>query len=196
MGARNALERAGASGVAAILSRPRFLRGPSIETPVEARPITTDRLELRAHTLADTEAWHEIVSDPHVVRYMSWPLRDRDAARRHLRDCTRHTRLWQADDFLALAVVRENRLVGDVSLQLRTVSSDVRTVELGWVVAPAHQGHGYATEAVEAILDLAFTSVQARMATAVIHEANSASLALAQRLGFIEVHRRVRATTS
>lgn len=176
-------------GIGHLLSRPRFLRGACLETPVDARPILTERLELRPHRLEDVEEWHTLVSTPRIIRYMSWPKRDYAAARRHLRDRTRHTRLWQADDFFALAVTHDERLIGDVSLRLRSVNSEMRAVEVGWVLAPEQQGKGYATEAVRAILDLAFEEVGARMAMAVIDEANASSLALARRLGFDEVHR-------
>ena len=190
LSARTGLDNASGGAASALFRRPRFLRGACLETPVDARPISTARLNLRPHRIDDVDAWHEIVSDPRVIRYLSWPMRDHAAARRHLLDRTRHTKLWQTDDFLALAVVRDGRLIGDVSLQVRSVSAEVRSVEVGWVLSPAHQGQGYATEAVGAILDLAFGAVGARMVTAVIDEANSRSLALAERLGFTEVDRR------
>lgn len=186
--ARNVLDRVTGAGASAVLTRPRFLRGASLEVAVDARPISTARLELRPHRLEDAEAWHALVSDARVIRYLSWPMRDAAAARNHLRDRTRHTRLWQTDDFLAFGVEREGQLIGDVSVQLRSVSNDMRTVELGWVLAPQYQGHGYATEAVAAVIDLAVNSVRARMVTAVIADANDRSLALARRLGFVQVH--------
>ena len=64
-----------------------------------------------------------------------------------------------------------------------------RTVEVGWLLDPEYQGNGYATEAVRALLDVAFRRVNARIALAVIDDHNSRSIALAQRLGFSEVQR-------
>lgn len=165
------------------------MRGTYLEDRVDAAPIATERLQLRPHNIADADAWHRLVSDPRVIRHLSWPQRDAAAARQHLLDRTRHTTLWQADDFLALAVTHEGAVIGDVSLQLRSVASDIRAVEVGWLLDPEHQGHGYATEAVRALLDVAFTQVQARIALAVIADDNTRSIALAQRLGFSEVQR-------
>ena len=165
------------------------MRGTYLEDRVDAAPIATERLQLRPHDIADADAWHRLVSNPHVIRHLSWPHRDAAAARQHLLDRTRHTTLWQADDFLALAVTREGAVIGDVSLQLRSVASDIRAVEVGWLLDPEHQGHGYATEAVRALLDVAFNQVQARIALAVIADDNTRSIALAQRLGFSEVQR-------
>lgn len=165
------------------------MRGATLERRVEARHLDTDRLRLRPHDMRDADAWHALASDARVIRYLSWPHRDAAAARRHLRDRTRHTTLWQTDDFLALAVTHRGQLVGDVSLQLRTVASDARAVEVGWLLSPEHQGKGFATEAVRGILHVAFKDVGARMVLAVVEDGNERSLALADRLGFTLLHR-------
>ncbi len=188
--AKTYLDRVGHGRISRLLSRPRFLRGPSIESPVDSPTIETARLRLRPHSLADVDEWYSIVSDPMVVRYLSWHVRDHSAAKHHLRDRTHHTRLAQVDDFFALAIVRDNCLIGDVSLQVRSVNPDVRSVEVGWVLATAYQGYGFATEAVAAILRVAFEQVGARLALAVIDEANTRSIALATRLGFTELTHR------
>ncbi|WP_200942351.1 MULTISPECIES: GNAT family N-acetyltransferase [unclassified Leifsonia] len=174
---------------AALLRRPRFLRGPHIETPVDAAPLRTPRLTLRPYRMSDAPAWFALQSDPAVVRYLPWPIRTRDESRAHLRHRTRHTRLWQTDDILALAIEHEGRLIGDVCLQLRAVNRNARTVEMSWIIDTANGGNGYATEAALAMAQLAFATVNARIITAVIHPDNARSIALAQRLGFRETHR-------
>ncbi|MGK9147640.1 GNAT family N-acetyltransferase [Plantibacter flavus] len=167
------------------VSRPRLLRGPRIEQPVDARPIQTPRLLLRRHELRDAESWYRIQSSPDVLAHLPWPARDRAASREHLRHRTGHTRLWQSGDFLALAIEHGGRLIGDVSLHLRQVRTADRSAEIGWVLDPAAGGHGYATEAAGAMLDLAFEQVRATVVTAVIEPENTASIALAERLGFL-----------
>lgn len=167
------------------LSRPRLLRGPRIEKPVDARAIHTGRLVLRRHRVSDADAWYRIQSTPEVVEHLPWPVRDRAASRQHLVHRTGHNRLWQSGDFLALAVERDGELIGDVSLHLRQVRTSERSAEIGWVLDPAASGHGYATEAAEAMLDLAFTEVGASMVTAVIEPENTRSISLAERLGFL-----------
>ncbi|XUK60945.1 N-acetyltransferase domain-containing protein [Plantibacter sp. RU18] len=167
------------------VSRPRLVRGPRIETPIDAHPVLTKRLVLRRHRLSDADAWFRIQSTPEVIEHLPWPVRDRAASREHLRHRTGHSRLWQSGDFLALAIEHDGRLIGDVSLHLRQVRAPDRTVEIGWVLDPAAGGHGYATEAAEAILDLAFDEVGATTVTAVIEPGNLRSIALAERLGFL-----------
>ncbi|MGD8193155.1 GNAT family N-acetyltransferase [Herbiconiux sp. P18] len=170
------------------LRRPRVLRGARTEQPFDAPVLHTPRLTLRPHRLTAQDAadWFDLQSDPAVREFLPWPKRSRQESRRHLRDRTRHTRLWQADDFLALAVDFEGRLVGDVSLHLRTVAATKRSVEVGWVVHPQLVGRGLATEAAEALLSFAFGTVRARRALAVTDAQNRRSIALAERLGFVE----------
>jgi RimJ/RimL family protein N-acetyltransferase len=169
------------------IHRPRFLRGPRIERAVVARVIRTDRLVLRPHRRADAAAWFALQSDRAVTQYLDWPERTKAQSRRHLRDRTRHTRLLQTNDFLALAVEYEGRLIGDVSLHLRDVASDERSAEIGWVVSPDVAGKGLATEAATALLDVAFDQLGARWVSAVMDVRNDRSIALARRLGFLPV---------
>lgn len=158
-----------------------------MDAPLRAPRLLTPRLLLRPHRLGDAATWYEIQSNPSVVEYLPWPLRNRAQSFEHLLHRTRHTRLLRADDFLALAVVRDGRLIGDVSLHLRDVGADDRSAEIGWVFDPACSGRGYATEAAVAMLGLAFgggSGLGARVVTAVVHPDNDRSLALAARLGF------------
>jgi RimJ/RimL family protein N-acetyltransferase len=164
--------------------RPRMLRGPRLPHPIDARALRTPRAILRPHRMTDAAAWHNLQADPATRQYLDWPERDRSAARRHLRARTRHTRLWQTDDFLALAIEVDGAPAGDVSLHLRSVRSASRIVEIGWVVGKQHTGQGLASEAAAAMLDFAFGEVESIMAIAEIHEGNHASRALAERLGF------------
>jgi RimJ/RimL family protein N-acetyltransferase len=169
--------------------RPRILRGERMATPLDARRIRTRRLTLRPHRIADAAAWFELQSHESVTEYLSWPVRDETASLQHLRDRTRHTRLLQVDDFLALGVELDGHLIGDVSLHLRTVGAGLRAAEVGWVQSPDYGHRGFATEAVNAMLDLAIDELGAKWVYAVIRPENTPALALATRLGFVELSR-------
>lgn len=170
------------------LRRPRFLRGARTEVPFDAPLLRTPRLTLRAYRPSDTDDWFALQSEPSVIEFLPWPERDRRSSARHLRDRTRHTRLWQADDFLALALEHEGRVIGDVSLHLRSVSAATRSVEIGWVLHPSFSGSGFAAEAASRVLRFAFEEVRARRVIAVTDARNTRSVALARRLGFVEQH--------
>ncbi|MFE5670775.1 GNAT family N-acetyltransferase [Agromyces sp. NPDC056523] len=166
--------------------RPRFMRGPRIDDGVRSPVIRTERLVLRPHRLADADAWYALQSDPRVVEHLSWPLRTRAESFVHLAHRTRHTRLEQLNDFLALAVLLDGRLIGDASLHLRSLDHADRRVDVGWVIGPDWQGRGYAREAAEAMLQLAFERLGAVHCEAHMTWGNAASKALAERLGFEE----------
>jgi RimJ/RimL family protein N-acetyltransferase len=172
-----------------LVRRPRVLRGARTERPFDAPIVRVGELTLRPHRLApaDVSAWYELQSNPDVIRYLPWELRTREQSLQHLRDRTRHTRLWQADDFIALAIEREGRMIGDVSAHLRTVAPADRVVEVGWLISPSESGHGYATRAAEALIDYVFEVVRASRVVAVIHPQNTRSRALARRLGFVRM---------
>lgn len=170
--------------------RPRFMRGPRIADPVRSPVIRTERLLLRPHRLADADIWYAWQSDPAVIEHLSWPLRSRAESYLHLMHRTHHTRLEQLNDFLALGVEYEGRLVGDVSLHLRSLDPETRRLEIGWLVGPEWQGRGFAREAAEGMLGLAFDRMHAAAVEAVMTKGNLASLQLATRLGFEEVGER------
>lgn len=64
-------------------------------------------------------------------------------------------------------------------------------VEIGWHLHPDAQGHGYATEAAQAVLDDAFSRGQAKV-IAVTDPDNSASQAVCRRLGMTHLGRTTR----
>ena len=165
------------------LHRPRLLRGPRIGTPLKAVHVFTSRLILRPYGLQDADDWYRLQRVQEINHYLHWPERSREESFQHLRDRTHHTTLQQADDFLALAIELDDHVIGDVSLRLKVVPEDSRSVEIAWVVHPDHAGHGYATEAAAAMLDLAFDRLHARWVTAHIDNSNVKSIAVAERLG-------------
>ncbi|MDJ0335833.1 GNAT family N-acetyltransferase [Salinibacterium sp. G-O1] len=171
------------------LRTPRLLRGPRVDSPLDSPTIRTERLVIRPHSLSDADAWYQIQSDPGVIRFLSWPLRDPAESLQHLKDRTSHTRLAQADDLLALAIEHDGQLVGDLSVHLRTVHPDFRSAEIGWILSSAHGGSGLASEAVHAVIDMLFTQLDVKWMFALVDTRNDKSLALASRLGFTEVVR-------
>ena len=102
---------------------------------------------------------------------------------------TASTALRREGDLLELAVTRaeDGLLVGDVMLALRSLEHE--TLEVGYIFSPAHGGRGYATEAVRALLDLAFGTLGARRVVARVDARNTASRRLLERLGVrLEAH--------
>ena len=83
---------------------------------------------------------------------------------------------------LALVLSATGAVVGDCGLHCRR--EDPRQTEVGITVAAAHQGRGYATEAVAAVLDFIFDDPRTHRVSAVTDAENAPAAALFRRLGF------------
>lgn len=147
-------------------------------------PVPTERLVLRPFVPEDADALYAFHSDPDAVRYVPYLPRTREQVTDVLQRKVANTELRQEGDLLELAVIRteDDTLVGDVLLALRSVEH--QTMEVGYIFAPAWGGRGYATEAVRALVDLAFGPLGARRLIARVDARNQPSSALLARLGF------------
>ena len=145
-------------------------------------PITTDRLVLRPHTMDDLDDLVVFHSDPEVVRYVPWPVRDRAATEETLQVKLTQTELVAHGQWLVLAV--EVRATGTVIGEVLLKWASDRQGEVGFALGRDHQGHGYAAEAATAMLRLGFDDLGFHRITAVVIDGNASSARLLTRLGF------------
>jgi RimJ/RimL family protein N-acetyltransferase len=82
---------------------------------------------------------------------------------------------------MAVELAAEARVIG--AIEIRIVSGETRTAELGYAFARDVWGHGYAVEAAEAMLRQAFEGLKARRVTATCDVRNTRSWRLMERLG-------------
>lgn len=139
--------------------------------------VATDRLSLRLHRESDLERLVAIYSQSGVARFLLGEPWTRESGAPQLERRLARTGLDGPEGSLALAVERAGHLIGAVSAW-RT-EQERRTVELGWTLDPAHGGHGYATEAVAAVVD----RHDVHRVSAQMDARNDASARLATRLG-------------
>jgi RimJ/RimL family protein N-acetyltransferase len=120
------------------------------------RPIETPRLRLRPFAPGDLDALHAIHSDEEVARYLYNDPRTLDEVRDLLGRKIAGAALNAEGDWLSAATViaETDELVADVSLLWADETH--RQGEIGFVVHPAHQGQGYATEAARPLVAFAF----------------------------------------
>jgi RimJ/RimL family protein N-acetyltransferase len=146
-------------------------------------PIATERLLLRPFAPGDLDALVPIHADPGVVRYLYWDVRDRDELRGVLEEKSTRTALAKAGDALNLAAVTADsgELVGDMTLFWH--SEEHRAGEVGYMLHPAHNGRGYATEAARALLRLGFEELGLHRISGRIDARNAASARVLERLG-------------
>ncbi|WP_433262117.1 GNAT family N-acetyltransferase [Micromonospora vinacea] len=154
-------------------------------------PILTPRLALRPHRADDLDDLFEFHGNPEVVRFLPWPVRDREATNAALVRKLDQATLTEPGQWLVLAVeLRETKtVIGEVLL--KWASAEHKQGELGFAFGRAHQGRGYAAEAAAEMLRLGFEDLGLHRITAVCVDDNEPSARLLRRLGFTQEARLV-----
>jgi RimJ/RimL family protein N-acetyltransferase len=132
----------------------------------EFTQLRTPKLYLRRFRASDIEAFARYRSDPAVARYQGWeaPYPIEQAT-----DFVTTMATADADvpgDWLQIAIARtgDGSLVGDCAFAPQ--AHEARIVEIGFTVAPEHQGVGYAREAVSLLLRYLFDHLGKHRVTA------------------------------
>ena len=146
-------------------------------------PIVTDRLLLRPFAAGDVDDAHAYLRLEEVTRYLYWEPRDRSAAVDAVAVKAAQTVIGEPGERITLAVVwRETgRVAGEVNLAY--VSREHRQGEIGYVLNPAFQGRGIATEAAAQMLRLGFEGLDLHRIVARCDARNVASTRVMGRLG-------------
>ena len=146
-------------------------------------PLRTERLLIRPCREEDVEALYALRIRPEVATWAHSVPTDLDGWRERFRD--------PAIAPHVLTVERDGQVIGELMVQVRDgaaqkESSDLAAAteaELGWLIAPEHQGQGLATEAARALLHLSFGPLRLRRVVATTFEANAASWRVMERIG-------------
>jgi RimJ/RimL family protein N-acetyltransferase len=146
--------------------------------------IPCERVVIRRFGTQDVEALSSYRSDPDVARYQGWSVpfsldRARDLVTEMSRLAPGIPGTWFQ---FAVALASTHELIGDVAL--RITRHDSRQAELGFTIATDHQGRGYATEAVRALLEYAFARLELHRVFAFTDRRNVPAQRLFSRLGF------------
>ncbi|MFJ6419197.1 GNAT family N-acetyltransferase [Paeniglutamicibacter sp. NPDC091659] len=144
-------------------------------------PHRAARLVLRPHAEADASWLLQVYSRPEVARYLLDDPWTAEIARKKTSERIAKTDLDGDAGALALVIEHDQTPVGDVILWF--TDRERRSAEIGWVLDPDHGGKGLATEAVRAVLDLAFDHYRVHRVAAQMDGRNMASAKLARRAG-------------
>jgi RimJ/RimL family protein N-acetyltransferase len=146
-------------------------------------PIETQRLLLRPFEPTDLDALYEIHAHEGNARYLYNEPRTRQQVGELLERKTRGSALAREGEWLSAAAVLRatGELVGDVSLLW--ASELHRQGEIGFIVHPAHQGQGYATEAVRPLLAFAFATLGLHRVCGRVEPRNVGSTRVLEKIG-------------
>jgi [ribosomal protein S5]-alanine N-acetyltransferase len=144
--------------------------------------LTTPRLILRELHETDLAGVHEYASDPEVARFVPWgPNTERDS-----RAFLRQVAAWRAESprrqyVLAIEVAADGQVAG--SCALRISEPEHRGANIGYALARRHWGRGYASEALQALIEFGFGSLGLHRIWAVCDPANTASARVLEKAG-------------
>ena len=145
--------------------------------------LETERLILRNWEERDRGLFHEINADPQVMEF--FPFR-RDRVQSDARmDELRRSIETIGFGWFALALKDGDRAIGFTGLAETGEVPAYRpqTVEIGWRLARAHWGCGYATESAQALIDWGFETLGLPEIVAYAVAGNHRSIAVMKRLG-------------
>jgi aminoglycoside 6'-N-acetyltransferase len=142
--------------------------------------LQTPRLLIRRFQPGDLDAFVAYRADPQVARYQSWEAGYSRAQGEQFMEWVTAADPDTPGQWYQFAVERRQApgLIGDCGARF-----DDDAVEIGFTLAPAYQGQGYATEAVERLLRY-IGSRGHRTAVAWCDVGNAASRRVLERLGF------------
>lgn len=144
--------------------------------------LRSDRLVIRRFRPEDAVAFAAYRSEPDVARYQSWDACTSEEAEAFASEMAASRPGMPGEWFqFAVADPANDELLGDVALCVN--ADDTSRVELGFTLAPAHQGKGYATEAARAVIAYAFERLGTETVFAIADARNAASIALLERIG-------------
>jgi ribosomal-protein-alanine N-acetyltransferase len=144
--------------------------------------IETERLVLRGYELDDAAAIYAYASDPEVTQYMAFdPSRSLDEVHAYLNDGV--APLYAQQELTYVLTLRQEPgvVIGGVGVVWRPRAHKV--LELGYILAKEHWGHGYVPEASRALMRFAFETTNAARIFAPIFAPNAKSRRAAEKAG-------------
>ncbi len=152
------------------------------DTPRPETPrLETPRLILRGWRESDFEPFAAMAADPAIARFTTFngQPQTRDEAWRTIATMAGQWSL-RGYSMFALEAMASGDFVGRAGVWS---PEGWHGYELGWTVTRAHQGRGYATEAVRACIDWGFAQFPVDALDSLIAPDNPASEAVARKLG-------------
>jgi RimJ/RimL family protein N-acetyltransferase len=146
--------------------------------------LTTDRLLLRPWRDADRDAFAAMSADPQVMKFFPAELTTREASDAFVDRASKGMAERGGWGWFAIEERRSGAFAGVAGLApVRFEAHFTPAVEIGWRLARAAWGQGFATEAARASLAFAFDELGLDEVVALAVPANERSLAVMRRVG-------------
>jgi [ribosomal protein S5]-alanine N-acetyltransferase len=143
--------------------------------------LTTSRLMIREPVAEDFPAVFEIFGSADVRRFEGPPQTEAEV----YAALVRAIQCGQSEPRTAFRPVityrEDGRVCGTISLRLN--NSEINEWEIGWMLRQADWGKGIAAEAARAVLEFAFTQLEAHRVVAFCHAGNRQSVRVMEKIG-------------
>jgi len=144
--------------------------------------IHTPRLILRRFTLDDLEPFYQLCSRPEVIRYaQAAPIASREAAREFMQAAPFNDYSTYGYGRFACVWRPTAEVIGFSGIKY---VAEIAENELGYRFFPEYWGRGLATEAGDASIDFARSTLGLSRLVAMVHPDNIASARVLTKLGF------------
>ena len=145
----------------------------------------TDRLILRTIEEGDAARQDRLLNTPAVMARLGGVKELHEIEAKHAKAMAMYAR--EGFSFLFMIEKASGEMVGHCGIKRvdNPLAPNVGDHEIGWLVREDRWRRGYAEEAMRAILDWAFTRIQAPHVVALTSEANAGSWKLMQKLGMV-----------
>lgn len=142
----------------------------------------TERLHLRKMKVSDSSSLFKIWSDPEVTKFMNINcFTDENQARDMIKLLDELSQDNKAIRF-SIIEIESNEIIG--SCGYNSIDFENAKAEIGYDIARAFWGRGYASEAICSLLDYAFSSLKLNRIEAKVEPANVNSVKVLQKLNF------------
>ncbi len=143
--------------------------------------LTTERLTLRKMSVYDSGDMYDYARRPIVTKYLLWE--EHESEQQTYDFLSYVSDAYKRGDYFdwAVTLTDSGKMIGTCGFT--SFDFDHGRVEVGYVLNPDFWGQGIATEAVGAVIEFAFTELNANRVEIHFIEGNNASLRVAEKCG-------------
>lgn len=147
--------------------------------------LETDRLILRTISECDAELQYRVLNTPAVMDHLGGPKELHEIEAKHAKAISSFSR--EGFGFMMMIEKPSGELVGHCGMKRvdNPLAPNIGDHEIGWLVREDRWRHGYASEAMRAVIDWAFERIGAPHIVAITSEANIPSWRFMEKLGMV-----------
>ena len=157
-----------------------------MQVDITGNCLQTPRLILRAWQASDLQDFYEYASVAGVGEMAGWKHHE------SLEETEKVLNTFMADkNIFALELKQNHKVIGSIGLHPAKIESDLKMVEIGYVLSKVYWGQGLMPEAVQAVIQFCFTQLELDALVAEHFEQNDQSRRVIEKCGFYCLQDRV-----